>query len=117
MLAIREFQNKPVPPEIVRRIVEDGRLTESSMNRQPWHFIVVQNRDSLRQLGALAKTGPTSRRQRWPCRGDSKDAVLGFGWKPRDSNDDVDGVVGRSGVELGWLYGIGGGQTSAHYFG
>ena len=28
------------------------------MNRQPWHFIVVQNRDSLRQLGALAKTGP-----------------------------------------------------------
>ncbi len=28
------------------------------MNRQPWHFIVVQDRDSLRQLGALAKTGP-----------------------------------------------------------
>ena len=28
------------------------------MNRQPWHFIVVQNRESLRQLGALAKTGP-----------------------------------------------------------
>ena len=28
------------------------------MNRQPWHFIVVQNRDTLRQLGALAKTGP-----------------------------------------------------------
>src|SRR5439155_10355299 len=34
------------------------RLTGSSMNRQPWHFIVVQDRDSLRQLGALAKTGP-----------------------------------------------------------
>jgi nitroreductase len=58
LLAIREFQDKPVPPETVRRIVEMGRLTGSSMNRQPWHFIVVQNRDSLRQLGALAKTGP-----------------------------------------------------------
>jgi nitroreductase len=58
LLAIREFQDKPVPPETVRRIVEAGRLTGSSMNRQPWHFIVVQNRDSLRQLGALAKTGP-----------------------------------------------------------
>lgn len=58
MLAIREFQNKPVPPEIVRLIVEAGRLTGSSMNRQPWHLIVVQNRDSLRQFGALAKTGP-----------------------------------------------------------
>ena len=28
------------------------------MNRQPWHFIVFENRDRLRQLGALAKTGP-----------------------------------------------------------
>jgi nitroreductase len=47
-----------VLPETVRRIVEAGRLTGSSMNRQPWHFIVVQNSDTLRQLGALAKTGP-----------------------------------------------------------
>jgi nitroreductase len=58
VLAVREYQDKPVPPETVRRIVEAGRLTGSSMNRQPWHFIVVQNRDTLRQLGALAKTGP-----------------------------------------------------------
>lgn len=58
MLAVREFQDKAVPPESVRRIVEAGRLSGSSMNRQPWHFIVVQNRESLRQLGALAKTGP-----------------------------------------------------------
>ena len=47
-----------MPPEVVRRIVEAGRLTGSSMNRQPWHFVVVENRDRLQQLGALAKTGP-----------------------------------------------------------
>jgi len=58
LLAIREFQDKRVPPETVRGIVEAGRLSGSSMNRQPWHFIVVQNRDTLRLLGALAKTGP-----------------------------------------------------------
>ena len=28
------------------------------MNSQPWHFIVVENRDALRQLGTLARTGP-----------------------------------------------------------
>jgi nitroreductase len=28
------------------------------MNGQPWHFIVVENRDTLRQLGSLARTGP-----------------------------------------------------------
>jgi nitroreductase len=41
-----------------QRIVEAGRLTGSSMNGQPWHFIVVENRETLRRLGALARTGP-----------------------------------------------------------
>jgi nitroreductase len=58
ILAVRKYQDKPIPLEVVRRIVEAGRLTGSSMNGQPWHFIVVQDRDTLRQLGALAKTGP-----------------------------------------------------------
>jgi nitroreductase len=58
VLAVRHYQDKAVPPEVVQRIVEAGRLTGSSMNRQPWHFILVENRDTLRQLGALAKTGP-----------------------------------------------------------
>lgn len=28
------------------------------MNGQPWHFIVVQDRETLRRLGALAQSGP-----------------------------------------------------------
>lgn len=58
ILAVRSYQDKPLPEEVVRRIVEAGRLTASSINLQPWHFIVVQERDRLQQLGALAKTGP-----------------------------------------------------------
>lgn len=58
MLAVRRYQDKPVPPELVRRIVEAGRLTASSQNGQPWHFIVVEDRDTLRQMGALARSGP-----------------------------------------------------------
>ena len=58
VLAVREYQEKAVPPDVVRRIVEAGRLTGSSMNRQPWQFIVVDDRETLRQLGAVARTGP-----------------------------------------------------------
>jgi nitroreductase len=58
VLAVRQYQDKPVPGEVVTRIVEAGRLTASSMNQQPWHFVVVQDRDGLRQLGGLVKTGP-----------------------------------------------------------
>jgi nitroreductase len=57
VLAVRTYQDKPVPPDLVRRIVEAGRLTASSMNAQPWHFVVVEDRDTLRQLGAFARTG------------------------------------------------------------
>ena len=47
-----------MPRDIVRRIVEAGRLTGSSMNGQPWQFVVVEDRDTLRQLGRLARSGP-----------------------------------------------------------
>lgn len=57
LLAVRSYQDKPVPEESIRRILEAGRLTASSMNGQPWHFIVVQNQDKLRQLGALLRSG------------------------------------------------------------
>lgn len=58
VLAVRSYQDKPVPPAIIRRILAAGRLTGSSMNRQPWHFIVVEDRDTLHQLADIARTGP-----------------------------------------------------------
>jgi nitroreductase len=58
VLAVRKFQDRSVPPDVVRRIVEAGRLTASSSNRQPWQFIVVTERETLQRLGALARTGP-----------------------------------------------------------
>lgn len=57
ILAVRQFQDKPVPEPVVRQIVEAAHLTASSRNGQPWHFIVVEDKDMLRQLGALAPTG------------------------------------------------------------
>ncbi len=58
MLAVRRYLDKPVPEEVVMKIVEAAHVSASSMNQQPWRFIVVQDRDTLRQLGGLAKTGP-----------------------------------------------------------
>ena len=58
LLAVREYQDRPVPEATVRRIIEAARLTGSAMNAQPWHFIVVQERETLRELGRLARSGP-----------------------------------------------------------
>lgn len=58
VLAIREYNPQPLAEEVVRKIVDAGRLTASSMNGQPWQFIVVEGRESLQKLGEMAKTGP-----------------------------------------------------------
>jgi nitroreductase len=58
VLAVRSYQKKPIPPEIIRRILDAGRLTGSGKNRQPWHFVVVQDPETITRLAALTKTGP-----------------------------------------------------------
>ncbi len=58
VLAVRSYQDQEVPADLIKRIVESGRLTASSMNLQPWHFVVVKDRERLGQLGSLVRSGP-----------------------------------------------------------
>ena len=58
LLAVRRYADRPVPETVVTKIVEAGRLTGSAMNRQPWHFVVVQDKATLERLGTLARSGP-----------------------------------------------------------
>jgi len=58
LLAVRRYLDRPIPESVVNKIVEAGRLTGSAMNLQPWSFIVVQDRQMLRRLGAMARSGP-----------------------------------------------------------
>lgn len=58
VLAVRDYQEKELPEDVVRRVIEAGHLTASASNRQPWHFVLVRSRDGLRKLGSLVRTGP-----------------------------------------------------------
>lgn len=51
--AIRKFQDKPLPDEAVRAILNAGRRAQSSKNSQPWHFVVVRERATLEALGKM----------------------------------------------------------------
>jgi nitroreductase len=53
--AVREFKDERVPEEIVREILEAGRLAQSSKNDQPWHFVVIRDRETLRQLSTCGR--------------------------------------------------------------
>jgi nitroreductase len=54
----REFKPDQVPEAVLQKILEAGRWSPSQRNRQPWHFIVVQQPETLKQLGAMAPSGP-----------------------------------------------------------
>ena len=58
LLAVREYEDKEVPKDVVDRILGAAHLTASASNRQPWHFVVVRDRANLQALGGLVKTGP-----------------------------------------------------------
>ena len=58
VLAVREYDDKPIPADAVRRILDSAHLTASSQNGQPWHFIVVQDRAKIHRLAGMARSGP-----------------------------------------------------------
>jgi nitroreductase len=47
----RGYAERPIPDDVVERILDAGRVAGSARNRQPWRFLVV---DSTEQRGLLA---------------------------------------------------------------
>ena len=54
---VRDYAGRPVPADAVQRILEAGRISGSSRNRQPWRFIVGES-PSLRERLAEAVFAP-----------------------------------------------------------
>lgn len=52
--AIRQFQDKPLPDEAIKTILNAGRLAQSSKNTQTWQFIAMRERATLE---AVSKCG------------------------------------------------------------
>ena len=52
--AVREYRDDPLSDDIVRTILHAGRRAQSAKNDQPWHFLVIRDRDTLRSLAATS---------------------------------------------------------------
>ncbi len=48
----RSFDPSPLPPALVTRILDAGRLTGSARNRQPWRFFVATDPEVRARLAA-----------------------------------------------------------------
>lgn len=54
---VRAYSDRPVGLEDLARIIDAGRHAMSARNLQPWQFVVLRDRDRLREIGALCTTG------------------------------------------------------------
>ncbi len=53
--AVRHFTSQPIPEDVTQRILEAGRWTGSAKNTQPWEFVVVQSRETLKKLATCGQ--------------------------------------------------------------
>lgn len=54
----RAFDGSDIDPELLKEIVSDGTEAPSSCNQQHWHFVVVTDRDLLREAARIAGGNP-----------------------------------------------------------
>lgn len=52
---VRDFDSRPIAPEHLERILNAGRRAGSSKNQQHWAFVVITDRDHLRELAAVGR--------------------------------------------------------------
>src|SRR3989338_4941848 len=51
----RAFLDKPIPDETIEEILEAARYAPSALNKQPWKFVVISNRETIRQLSGIIR--------------------------------------------------------------
>jgi nitroreductase len=52
---VRQFADRPLEPRHLDRILNAGRRAGSSKNQQRWAFIVIRNRERLRELAGVGR--------------------------------------------------------------
>lgn len=52
--AVRDFTDDPIPEETIRDLIDAAIQAPSAMNCQPWGFVVVQDKDLLKEISDRA---------------------------------------------------------------
>lgn len=67
--SVRKYKSDQVPDETIRELIELATWAPSGMNRQPWVFAVVQDRELMRRISGRAKARVLDRMKEMPVLG------------------------------------------------
>lgn len=57
-VSVREYSDKPIPKEMLEKLVDAGRRAPTARAVEPWEFIVVTDRTRLDTFAGLIPNGP-----------------------------------------------------------
>jgi nitroreductase len=55
--SVRKFTSRPIPKDVLEKIVDAGRLAPTARNVQPWEFVVITDRKQLAKIAEISDTG------------------------------------------------------------
>lgn len=55
--SVREYKDKPIPKEILEKIVDGARFAPTARGVEPWEFIVITQDATLKKIADLAENG------------------------------------------------------------
>ena len=95
--SVRRFSAQAIPDEVLLDVLEVARWTGSSKNTQPWHVIVVRERDTLTNLATCG-----------PFAGHLAGAQAALVLVMEDSNRRFDeGRLAQNVMLAAWAHGVG----------
>ncbi len=53
--SIRSFEEREVPLALIKEILRESTLAPSASHAQPWHFIIINNRDVMKRVSDECK--------------------------------------------------------------
>jgi nitroreductase len=95
---VRRYEERPIPADVLEKILQAGRATGSSKNTQPWRFVVVT--DPARKL-ALSKTMFS------PANAAGAAAVVVIAMNPQRKDRFDAGRCAQSMCVAAWALGVG----------
>jgi len=51
--SVRQYQDRPVPEELIEKLLRAATAAPSARNGQPWQFVVLTDREILRKASAI----------------------------------------------------------------
>lgn len=55
--SIRSFDDREVPLEVIREIIDDSIKAPNASNKQAWNFIIITNKDYMKKLSEVSRQG------------------------------------------------------------